>query len=133
MDAQSRARQDGGGTARRCSCPECRAGDALPARLQGWPNAYQIPLFNLHTARRIAPVMQPRSLDDWNYPRLRDACTDRCAAVGDPPCHELNDRALRGVNADDHTHLPPCGECWRDVGVEPGDEFDEEAAVGKLL
>lgn len=27
-----------------CRCPECRAGDALPERLQGWPGAAQFVL-----------------------------------------------------------------------------------------
>ena len=27
-----------------CRCPECRAGDALPEHLRGWPNAAQFVL-----------------------------------------------------------------------------------------
>lgn len=29
----------------RCTCPECRQLDALPERLQGWPGAFQLMLF----------------------------------------------------------------------------------------
>lgn len=73
------------------------------------------------------------ALDDWNYPGLREACAERCAEFGDPPCHELRARHERQVNADSVDPIKPCGECWRDVGVEPGDEFDEAAAVGRLI
>lgn len=58
--------------------------------------------------------------------RLRDACTGRCAVVGDPPCFTLGDAAYKAG-------MQPCGECLRDVGVEPGDEFDEAAAIARLL
>lgn len=50
--------------------------------------------------------------DDWNYPGLRKACANR---------------------ADGPLCAIPCGECWRDVGVERGDEFDEAAAIARLL
>lgn len=76
--------------------------------------------------------MAPKALDDWNYPGIRAACADRCAETGDPACHELIDRAARGINPDLEP-MKPCGECWRDVGVEPGDEFDEDAAIGRLV
>jgi hypothetical protein len=72
-------------------------------------------------------------LDDWNYPGVRDACSNRCGEFGDPPCYELGERAARGVNADTTDPIKPCGECWRDVGVEPGDEFDEDAAIRRLI
>jgi hypothetical protein len=117
----------------RCACVNCRTLDALPDRLQGWPGAYQIPLFHARVvARRSKPAMlPPKSLDDWNYPGIRDTCAERCAEFGDPPCHKLADRAEGLVNPDEP--LKPCGECWRDVGVEPGDEFDENAAIGRLV
>lgn len=52
---------------------------------------------------------------------LRAACTERCAVFGDPPCYAV-------VN-----DCKPCGECLRDIGVEPGDEFDEAAAIRRLI
>ena len=86
----------------RCTCHECRTGDGLPAHLQGWPGAYQIPLF----------------------PRAK-----RCAGFGDPPCYELE-----GSGPIDKPFVwKACGECLRDCGIEPGDEFDENAAVRALL
>lgn len=63
-------------------------------------------------------MIMPAFLTDQ---RLRDACRNSCAEFGDPPCWEVAPMSK------------PCGECLRDVGYEPGDEFDEEAAVGRLL
>lgn len=115
----------------RCRCADCRAGDALPDHLQGWPGAYQLALLATPAIRRTVAVMNP-PLDDWNYPGIRSACTDRCAEFGDPACHELIESGERAIAADGGL-ITPCGECWRDVGVEPGDEFDENAAVGRLV
>lgn len=62
-------------------------------------------------------------------PRLRAACAERCAESGDPPCHELE-----GTGPINRPFVwKPCGECYRDCGVEPGDEFDENAAIARLL
>lgn len=69
------------------------------------------------------------ALDEWNYPGLRAACAARCNDNGDPACHEMNDS---GPVSAPYCNKP-CGECWRDVGVEPGDEFDENAAIGRLV
>ena len=77
-------------------------------------------------------MYEPKSLDDWDHPGIRDACAERCAGFGDPPCHELIANGQRAINALG-TAMKPCGECWRDVGVEPGDEFDEDAALGRLV
>jgi hypothetical protein len=62
---------------------------------------------------------------------LREACNNRCAGVGDPPCWALN--PSEGINGGVDVRYEPCGECLRDIGVEPGDEFDEAAAVRRLL
>lgn len=78
-------------------------------------------------------MLPPRSLDDWNYPGVREACAGRCGDVGDPPCYELNERGARLTNPENQPPFKPCGDCWRDVGVEPGDEFDENAAIGRLV
>lgn len=59
----------------------------------------------------------------FDDPKLRSACQDRCGNFGDPACYEL----------DDPTCHVPCGECLRDIGIEPGDEFDENAAIRRLL
>lgn len=71
-------------------------------------------------------------LPDFTDEKLRSACQDRCGEYGDPACYELIERALRGT-ADPADDIKPCGECLRDIGIEPGDEFDENAAVGRLL
>lgn len=69
------------------------------------------------------------SLPDFDDPRLRRACRDRCSNFGDPPCYEMN-----GSGPVDAPYCnKPCGDCLRDIGVEPGDEFDENAAIGRLL
>lgn len=60
-----------------------------------------------------------------NDDKLREACRNRCAEFGDPACWEIDPRG--------RADTPPCGECLRDVGVEPGDEFDEGAALRRLL
>lgn len=62
------------------------------------------------------------SLPNFTDHRLRAACTKRCAEFGDPACWEI------GV-----LDPKPCGECYRDIGIEPGDEFDEDAAIARLL
>jgi len=100
----------------RCRCRDCCAGDALPDRLQGWPGAWQAMLFP--TAARIPAMPTHPTFDD---PKLRAACTERCAEHGDPPCFDVM------------ANPPPCGECLRDCGIEPGDEFDENAAIARLL
>jgi hypothetical protein len=102
---------------RRCACRECREGDALPERLQGWPGAYQMTFIETPASYRRTAMAMP-TFDDT---RLKSACQDRCADVGDPPCYEV----VPGCK--------PCGECLRDIGIEPGDEFDEDAAIGRLI
>jgi len=74
-------------------------------------------------------VSKPPALDDWNFPGLRDACAARCGEDGDPPCYAMNGQGP----VDAPYNNKPCGECWRDVGVERGDEFDESAAIGRML
>ncbi len=71
------------------------------------------------------------TLPTFSDPRLRSACQDRCAEFGDPACYGLTERGKR--NNYPIEAIKPCGECLRDIGVEPGDEFDESAAIGKLL
>lgn len=69
------------------------------------------------------------TLPSKDDPRLRDACAERCAESGDPPCY-----ALDGTGPINRPFIwKPCGECYRDCGFEPGDEFDADAAVGLLL
>lgn len=53
------------------------------------------------------------------------ACTERCAEVGDPPCHELDRR--NGVP------FAPCADCLRDCGIEVPEPIDPAAVVGPLL
>lgn len=65
--------------------------------------------------------------------KLRDACAERCAEFGDPPCHELENRTRNSRFNDVMEPIKPCGECLRDIGIEPGDEFDANAAVRLLL
>lgn len=110
----------------RCSCAECRALDALPERLQGWPGAWQSSWFKV---RRPIKENETLSLPTFDDPRVAEACRARCADFGDPACYELNGS---GPIAAPYCNKP-CGECLRDVGVEPGDEFDENAAVGRLV
>ncbi len=62
---------------------------------------------------------------------LREACRERCAESGDPPCWELNPGD--GIQGGVDVRYPPCGDCLRDIGIEPGDEFDEAAAAARLL
>jgi hypothetical protein len=103
----------------RCACAVCRALDALPERLQGWPGAWQTSWFNVTPPIKETETMSlPTFETDM---KLRDACQERCAIVGDPPCWEV----MRNPK--------PCGDCLRDVGIEPGDEFDETAAIGRML
>ena len=63
--------------------------------------------------------------------KLRDACTERNAQAGDPPCWALNPEM--GIYGGVDCRYKPCGECLRDAGIEPGDEFDEAAAAARLL
>jgi hypothetical protein len=103
----------------RCHCRECLAGDALPERLQGIPGAFQTTFIAPMPAPERREAMSRPTLDD---PKIRDACSERCATFGDPPCWEI------GV-----LDPKPCDECLRDCGIEPGDEFDENAAIRRLL
>lgn len=69
------------------------------------------------------------ALPTFKDPALREACRNRCGNFGDPPCYEMN-----GSGPVDAPYCnKPCGECMRDVGYEPGAEFDENAAIGRLL
>jgi len=47
--------------------------------------------------------------------RLRRACATRSA---------LTDGVFTSACFEIARDMPPCGECLRDVGVEPGDEYD---------
>ena len=105
----------------RCSCAECRALDQLPDRLQGWPGAWQSNLF------LMAPVMAPKLSEIPD--KVREACADRCSEIGGPPCYEPDGPAP----VDAAFVWRPCGECLRDCGIEPGDEYDAAAAVGDLF
>lgn len=58
---------------------------------------------------------------DFTDPALMKACQNRRAMNGNVPCPLADIRAL------------PCGECLRDCGIEPGDEYDEAAAVARML
>lgn len=62
----------------------------------------------------------------------REACRERCAEFGDPPCYEIWQDSPSPAEQRDGKWVP-CAECLRDVGIEVGDEFDETAAVGRLL
>lgn len=63
--------------------------------------------------------------------KLRDACAERCAMVGDAPCWALNPD--QGIDGGVDVRETPCCECLRDIGIEPGDEFDQNAAIRPLL
>jgi hypothetical protein len=130
--------QEGGGQARRtshprsarilaltirCRCRDCRTGDALPAHLQGIPGAYQTTFIVPGWAGAVTVRSDTMPLPTFADEKLRSACQDRCADYGDPPCYEL----------DDPTCHKPCADCLRDIGIEPGDEFDENAAIGRML
>lgn len=65
----------------------------------------------------------------WSDEKIREACLNRCGADGDPACFEMNGQGPVEKPYDN----APCGECLRDVGIEPGDEFDEGAAIGRML
>jgi len=113
----------------RCHCRDCRAGDALPAHLQGIPGAYQTTFIVPGWAGATIPRSKAMSLPTFDDPGLREACRVRCADFGDPACFEMN-----GSGPVDAPYCnKPCAECMRDTGHEPGDEFDESAAVGRLL
>lgn len=107
----------------RCNCRDCRLGDDLPVYLQGIPGARQLTLLITSNAEGKIKLADPLGWTD----ALRAACADRCE--GDPPCYEMN-----GSGPVDAPYCNnPCGECLRDCGIEPGDEFDEAAAVRRLL
>lgn len=58
--------------------------------------------------------------------QLRDACRDSCAAVGDPPCFELDQRAGNPFN--------PCDDCLVACGEEPVPQpLDPNAVIAPLL
>lgn len=62
------------GRAARCRCSECRAGDALPVRLQGWPGCYQFKLFT--------PRAEPAFDHVWFWrAKLGDRKGQRCAVI----------------------------------------------------
>lgn len=114
----------------RCRCRECVTGDALPDHLQGWPGAWQMTLFQPVLTKVV--MTMPTIPNFQDSPKAREACAKRCALVGDAICWELN--AGMGIAGGiDLRYEKPCGECLRDIGIEPGDEFDEAAAVARLL
>lgn len=58
--------------------------------------------------------------------RLREACSDRCAEVGDPPCYRLD--CWDGKDW--------CVDCREDAGEDTGDDpipLDPDAVVRPLL
>jgi hypothetical protein len=57
--------------------------------------------------------------------RLRDACSERCAEYGEPPCYEIAPEA--------YAHEGPCTECLKECGIEIVEPIDPNAAIGNLL
>lgn len=98
---------------RRCRCTECRAGDAFPDRLQGWPGAYQLAM--------PMPSSQLGEIHMVQDP-CRTACQNRCAEFGEPACYEV----LEG-------EWHPCDNCKRDCGIEVVEPIDPHAVIGQLL
>jgi hypothetical protein len=54
-----------------------------------------------------------------------DACAERCAEFGDPPCHELDRR--------NDEPFVPCADCLRACGLEVPDPIDPRAVIEPLL
>lgn len=109
-----------------CACPSCKAGDALPERLQGIAGAKQLTFIQPGKA----PMKQDYTLFEEDD-RVREACRERCADVGDPPCWELNpgDGIAGGVDV----RYAPCRECLIECGIEPNEAPDPAAVVRPLL
>jgi hypothetical protein len=101
----------------------------LPEHLQGWPGAYQMNLLS------VKPVEKPVAKPDWTMfevdEKLRDACTERCAAAGDPPCWSLNPE--QGLAGGVDVRYPPCVDCLVDAGCETDAPLDPAAVVAPLL
>lgn len=92
-----------------CACPSCKAGDALPERLQGIAGAKQLTF--------IQPGKALMILDQ----QLRSICQSRCAEFGEPPCFEFN--KFDGF----------CKECREESGEHVDEPLDPNAVVRPLL
>jgi hypothetical protein len=55
---------------------------------------------------------------------LRDACQERCAQFGDPPCFDV---------VADWGDQCWCDDCKREAGVEVFEPLDPAAVIGPLL
>lgn len=56
-------------------------------------------------------------------------CAERCAALGDPPCYELE-----GTGPVDAPFVwAPCSECLADVGVHVPIALDPDAVIRNLI
>jgi len=99
-----------------CTCPVCRAGDALPAHLQGIPGAKQLTF--VETGHAAVSTFERQ---------VRDACRERCAEFGDPPCYRLD--------LWDRKHPTWCRECRAEAGdvSEDPEPLDPAAVIGPLL
>lgn len=56
---------------------------------------------------------------------LRDACQERCAGFGDPPCWELDRR--------ENVPFDACADCVSDVDGPQPEPLDPDAVVRPLL
>lgn len=112
-----------------CRCQECQELDRLPLHLQGIPGAHQLTFIVPGWAGATIPRSEAMPLPTFDDPGVRKACEARCEEFGDPACYKMNGQGP----VDDPYDNSPCSDCMRDVGYEPGDEFDENAAVGRLL
>ena len=63
----------------------------------------------------------------------RDACAERCAEFGDPPCWEVVADMKRELGERLGPAWSPCADCFRDIGVEVVDPIDPAAIVSPLL
>jgi hypothetical protein len=57
--------------------------------------------------------------------RIREACAEKCAEFGEPPCYELD--------ADVWAKEGPCADCLRYCGIETPEPLDPNAVVERLL
>lgn len=57
--------------------------------------------------------------------KIRDACRERCAQAGDPPCYRFDDDAK--------VPFAPCSDCLAECGMPLSEPLDPNAAIRNLI
>lgn len=57
--------------------------------------------------------------------KLREACRERCAEAGDPPCYRFDDQ--------ENVPFTACSECLNEVGESPTVPLDPDAVIRNLI